>query len=99
MPSLLFKYEASNPASHRRDLMLLVQVAGLLATAWLIWSISLLPRLNRESLADVITQTLAYTLLAFLASAVITFVGSRGRHLGWPVFLVIGILALYGAQA
>ncbi len=72
LPSLLFKYEASNPASHRRDLMLLVQVAGLLATAWLIWSISLLPRLNRESLADVITQTLAYTLLAFLASAVIT---------------------------
>jgi len=72
LPSLLFKYEASNPARHRRDLMLLVQVAGLLATAWLIWSISLLPRLNRESLADVITQTLAYTLLAFLASAVIT---------------------------
>jgi hypothetical protein len=72
LPSLLFKYEASNPASHRRDLMLLVQVAGLLATAWLIWSASLLPRLNRESLADVITQTLAYTLLAFLASAVIT---------------------------
>ena len=72
MPSLLFKYEASNPASHRRDLMLLVQVAGLLATGWLIWSVALLPRLNRESLADVITQTLAYTLLAFLASAAIT---------------------------
>jgi hypothetical protein len=72
LPSLLFKYEASNPSRHRRDLMLLVQVAGLLATAWLIWSISLIPRLNRESLADVITQTLAYTLLAFLASAVIT---------------------------
>jgi hypothetical protein len=72
LPSLLFKYEASNSASHRRDLMLLVQVAGLLATGWLIWSVALLPRLNRESLADVITQTLAYTLLAFLASAVIT---------------------------
>jgi hypothetical protein len=71
LPSLLFKYNTSNPA-HRRDLMLLVQVAGLLATAWLVWSISLVPRLNRESLADVITQTLAFTLLAFLASAVIT---------------------------
>jgi hypothetical protein len=50
----------------------MVQVAGLLGTAWLIWSISLLPRLNHESLAAVVTQTLAYTLLACLASAVIT---------------------------
>jgi hypothetical protein len=51
--------------------MLLVQIAGLLGTAWLIWSISLVPRLNRQSLADVITQALAYTLLACLASALI----------------------------
>jgi hypothetical protein len=57
---------------HRPNFLLLVQVAGLLGTAWLIWSISLLPRLNHESLAAVITQTLAYTLLACLASAVIT---------------------------
>ena len=71
MPFHLLGNGASNPAGHRRDLMLLVQIAGLLATAWLIWSISLLPRLNRESLADVITQTLAYALLACLASAVI----------------------------
>src|SRR5579862_411725 len=51
--------------------MLFVQVAGLLGTAWLIWSISVLPRLGRESLSDVIAQTLGYTLLACLASAVI----------------------------
>ena len=35
----------------------------------------------------------------FLVSAVITLVASRGRHLAWPVFLAIGIIALYGAQA
>src|ERR1700719_94243 len=52
--------------------MLVVQVAGLLGTAWLIWSISVLPRLDRGSLSDVIIQTLSYTLLACLASALIT---------------------------
>jgi hypothetical protein len=35
----------------------------------------------------------------FLVSAVITLVASRGRHLAWPVFLTIGVIALYGAQA
>ena len=35
----------------------------------------------------------------FLASAAITFIASRGRHLAWPVFLAIGFIALYGAQA
>ena len=47
--------------------MLVVQVAGLLATAWLIWSISLVPRLSREPMADVVARALAYTLLACLA--------------------------------
>jgi len=35
----------------------------------------------------------------FLVSAAITFIASRGRHLAWPVFLAIGFIALYGAQA
>jgi len=35
----------------------------------------------------------------FLASAAITGLISRGRHLAWPVFLAIGIIALYGSQA
>jgi len=35
----------------------------------------------------------------FLASAAITGLVSRGRHLAWPVFLAIGIIALYGSQA
>src|SRR3954468_15002221 len=33
----------------------------------------------------------------FLASAGVTFIASRGRHLAWPVFLAIGFIALYGA--
>lgn len=27
----------------------------------------------------------------FAASAVVTFIGSRGRHLAWPVFLAIAV--------
>jgi len=34
--------------------------------------------------------------LTFLASAALTFAASRGRHLAWPVFLAIAILALLG---
>jgi hypothetical protein len=33
----------------------------------------------------------------FLVSAVVTAVGSRGRHLAWPVFLLIGAAAWLGA--
>jgi len=35
----------------------------------------------------------------FLASAVLTAVASRFRHFAWLVFLVIGLIALYGSQA
>lgn len=31
----------------------------------------------------------------FLATSVATLIGSRGKHLAWPVFLVIGVIALY----
>ena len=37
--------------------------------------------------------------VTFLVSAAVTLIASRGRHLAWPVFLVIGFIALYGAQA
>ena len=33
----------------------------------------------------------------FLASAILTCLVSRGRHLAWPVFLAIAVIALYGA--
>ncbi len=41
------------------------------------------------------------TVLAvvFLVSAGITLIASRGRHLAWPVFLVVGLIALYGSKA
>ena len=35
----------------------------------------------------------------FLASGGVTLIASRGRHLAWPVFLIIGFIALYGALA
>ena len=35
----------------------------------------------------------------FLVSAVVTLAASRGRHLAWPVFLVVGLIALYGSKA
>src|SRR5436305_13858267 len=41
----------------------------------------------------------AVVAAVFLVSAGITFFASRGRHLAWPVFLAIGFIALYGAQA
>jgi hypothetical protein len=33
--------------------------------------------------------------VTFFATSVITFVGSRGRHLAWPVFLAISTLTIY----
>jgi hypothetical protein len=33
--------------------------------------------------------------LVFLVSAAITGIASRGRHLAWPVFLIIGLIAWY----
>jgi hypothetical protein len=35
----------------------------------------------------------------FLATAVVTAVSSRGRHLAWPVFLAIAVGAWLGASA
>ena len=41
----------------------------------------------------------AVLAVMFLVSAVITLFASRGRHLAWPVFLVVGLIALYGSKA
>ena len=35
--------------------------------------------------------------VTFLISAIVTAVGTRGRHLAWPVFLLIAIFAWIGA--
>jgi hypothetical protein len=49
-------------------------------------------RLSSNSVAGVLAGV-------FLASAVVTLFASRGRHFAWPVFLAIGVIALYGSQA
>ncbi len=36
--------------------------------------------------------------LAFLVQGVIALVGSRGQHLSWPVFLAIGLLAIFATR-
>ena len=41
----------------------------------------------------------AVVAVTSLASAVVTFVGSRGRHLAWLVFLAIGLLSWLGTSA
>jgi hypothetical protein len=46
--------------------------------------------------SSAVAATLA---VVFLLSGGITLVASRGRHLAWPVFLVIGLIALYGYKA
>jgi hypothetical protein len=47
-----------------------------------------------------ISSTSVATVLAviFLISAGVTLFASRGRHFAWPLFLVIGIIALYGSK-
>ena len=37
--------------------------------------------------------------VVFLLSAGVTLIASRGRHLAWPVFLVVGLIALHGSTA
>jgi len=41
----------------------------------------------------------AVLAVVFLVSAGVTLFASRGRHLAWPVFLVVGLIALYGSKA
>jgi hypothetical protein len=36
--------------------------------------------------------------ITFLAHCLIALAGSRGRHLSWPVFLIIGTLAIYATN-
>jgi hypothetical protein len=50
----------------------LVQVAGLAATGWVVWTVAVLPRLGRQPLAWVIGEALQHAVVACLASAAIT---------------------------
>lgn len=44
-----------------------------------------------------VSDSLRILSLVFLFSAIATGVGSRGRHLAWPVFLIIAIAAWMSA--
>ena len=52
--------------------MLLLQVAGLIATGWIVWKFSVVPRLSRQPLSTIVRQALWTTLFAGLWSALIT---------------------------
>lgn len=60
------------PPPWRRDLLLLAQFAGLLATAWVVWTTSVGPRLTHQPLARLVKEALQHTLVAVGASAAIT---------------------------
>jgi hypothetical protein len=49
-----------------------VQIAGLVGTGWLVWKLSILPRLAFQTPGRLVSQALGYALLACGVSAVIT---------------------------
>src|SRR5688572_24842554 len=53
-------------------------------------------RLSQGTLSA--TTVSAILGVVFLLSAIVTLAASRGRHLAWPVFLAIGLIAIYGSQ-
>jgi hypothetical protein len=68
----------------------------LTTVAW--WGASALFFLMAQS--PLSTSTVAIVLaVVFLLSGAITLFASRGRHLAWPLFFVIGLIALYGSGA
>ena len=49
--------------------------------------------------APVTTSTIGLVIgCTFLVHFAIALVGSRGKHFSWPVFLAIGILAIYATR-
>jgi len=50
---------------------------------------------------DQISTTSVAGVLAvvFLVHAAVTLIASRGRHLAWPAFFIVGVIALCGSQA
>src|ERR1041384_6332181 len=56
-----------------RALVSWAQVAGLLATGYVIWIYSLGPRLNANSLSHLLSAALTYAMIAWVFAAVISF--------------------------
>lgn len=70
----------------------------LTSVVW--WGIAalLLAGARADSRTLPLAQVGAVVAATALASAVVTFAGSRGRHLAWLVFLAIGVLAWLGTH-
>jgi hypothetical protein len=69
----------------------------LTTVAW--WGCALLLLVAARSVGPVSRSELGAVLGGmFLASALITLVGSRGRHLAWPVFLAIAAASWFGLR-
>jgi len=47
-------------------------------------------RLSMASVAGILA-------VVFLIHAGVTLFTSRGRHFAWPLFLIVGLIALYGS--
>jgi hypothetical protein len=71
MVSNVMRVPASNKIGDR--LIAAGQVAGVLATGWLVWINAVLPRLGAQSLASIVAQALFYVTLAWICGAVTTF--------------------------
>src|SRR5438309_1424492 len=57
----------------RKGLTLFIQVAGLIATGWMIWITSVSPRLHRYSIASLAGSALGFSVFAWAWSVLITF--------------------------
>lgn len=67
----------------------------LTSIAWLGFAAILISVVTSSNLASVISQIIGAT---FLIHFVIVFIGSKGKHLSWPIFLTIGIASIFAAN-
>lgn len=65
------------------------------SVAWLGFALVLIHLASGSLSENVIGSIIAAT---FLVHGFISLVGSRGKHFSWPVFIVIGIAALYASS-
>ena len=67
----------------------------LTTVAWFGFAFVLI-HLSGDSLSvNVIGNIIAFT---FLVHGIVSLVGSKGKHLSWPVFFAIGIAVLYASN-
>lgn len=66
------------------------------SVAWLGFALILIHLASGSLSESVIGNVIAAT---FLVHGLVALVGSRAKHFSWPVFLVIGIAALYASNS